>query len=243
MTKKNNIHRFERLETLKARMKSGDPTTIADLANELLVSERTIARDIQLLRDQGLPIDSERGRGGGVRLDRNWGIGRIKLNYSEAVDLLVSLAIAEQMESPLFMANLKNIRHKIMASFSPPKRFTIKDMKKRILVGGSASINMLSSFTRPDKEIVERLHQAFSMKNRLSIKYRAENLAITKRVIEPHYLLLCSPIWYVVAWDELRQDVRSFRCDRILYANIDAHEFALLPIKKFEKAFVGLVVI
>ena len=66
-----------------------------------------------------MQIDADRGRGGGVRLDRNWGVGRINLAYSEAVDLLISLAVAEQMNSPMFLANLDSVRRQLVASSSP----------------------------------------------------------------------------------------------------------------------------
>ena len=75
-----------------------------------------------------------------MRLDRHWGIGRVNLAYSEAVDLLVSLAVAEQMKSPLFMAHLGPIRRKLMASFSPATKHKVKGLKARILIGESASL-------------------------------------------------------------------------------------------------------
>lgn len=64
---------------------------IGALADEFGVSRRTLTRDIALLRDRGLPVDADRGRGGGVRVASTWGVGRLTLDYREAVDLLVSL--------------------------------------------------------------------------------------------------------------------------------------------------------
>jgi len=240
MERSSTTDRLQRLEVLKARVKSGEPTTIGEIAEELGVSVRTISRDIQILRDQGLPIEADRGRGGGVRLHRNWGIGRVNFNYSEAVDLLVTLAIAEQMQSPLFMANLTSIRHKLMASFSPLLSSKIKGLKARILIGESASTAVLSSFSMPDRPIAKKLHQAFLMQHRTRIRYQAENNVLTDRIIQPHFLLLCYPVWYVLAWDELREDVRTFRCDRITNIRNQDDEFRLLPIIRFEKALKGI---
>jgi predicted DNA-binding transcriptional regulator YafY len=87
--------RIDRLKIITARLKSDEPTTIGEIAKEIGVSVQTLSRDIQVLKNQGLPIDTDIGRGGGVRLDRHWGIGRVNLNYAEAVDLLISLAVAE----------------------------------------------------------------------------------------------------------------------------------------------------
>lgn len=44
-------------------------TTVADLAQEVGASRRTILRDLNSLRDEGFVIHSEPGRGGGLQLD------------------------------------------------------------------------------------------------------------------------------------------------------------------------------
>ncbi len=239
MTRSSTISRMERLEIITARLKSNEPTTIGNIAREIGVSVRTLNRDIQVLKDQGLPINTEIGRGGGVSLDRFWGIGRVNLNYSEAVDLLISLAIAEKMHSPLFMAHLTSTRHKLMASFSPSMKNKVNGLKARILIGESASKFVLSAFNTPDRRTVEKIHQAFLLLNTISIVYRAEDGSKTCRTIEPHYLLLSYPVWYVLAWDHLRGDVRTFRCDRVEKAQPLDESFELLSDTKFNTSLEG----
>ncbi len=215
--------------------------TASDLADELGVSLRTVSRDIEVLRQRGLPIDSDRGRGGGVRLQRDWGVGRIDLNYAEAVDLLISLAIAEQTNSPLMMANLGSVRRKLTASFSSVMLARVKGLKARIQVGKPASSHLLSAHSNPSPKVVGMLHQAFLAMHPLSISYRTEQGAKTQRIIQPHFLLLCSPIWYVLAWDELRNDIRTFRCDRITAAEtLNERSFRLLPINLFETTLADI---
>jgi len=240
MARAPTIDRIERLEKLKARLKSDDAMTVREIADEFGVSARTLSRDLAILKDQGLPVEADRGRGGGIRLHRNWGTGRINLDYAEAVDLLMSLAIAEQMKSSLFMANLKSARHKLMASFSSSMRFKVRGLKARILVGQASSTAVLSTHSDPDPQIIRELHQAFLMQLSVDISYLAENGARSNRIIQPHYFLLCYPVWYILAWDELREGVRTFRCDRIkISQNID-REFQLLSIAHFEKALEGI---
>ncbi|MCF6225593.1 MAG: WYL domain-containing protein [Xanthomonadales bacterium] len=240
MTHSTTISRIERLEIITARLKSDEPSTIGEIAKEIGVSVRTLNRDIKLLKDQGLPIDTEIGRGGGVRLDRHWGIGRINLNYSEAVDLLISLAVAEQMNSPLFMAHLKSVRHKLTASFSPSMKNKVNGLKARILIGESASQFVLSEFISPNRRTVEKIHQAFLMLRKIEIVYCAENGDKTKRIIEPHFLLLSYPVWYVLAWDQLRNDVRTFRCDRIIRIQSSDNNFKLLSVAHFKNSLEGI---
>ena len=234
------IGRLQRLELITARLKSDDSLVVRDLARELGVSVRTITRDIQILRDQGLPIDADRGRGGGVRMHWSWGIGRLSLSYAEAVDLLVSLAVAEQMKSPLLMANLGSVRRKLMASFSPWMKHKLNNMKARIIVVESASPFILSAFSLPHARVVERLHQAFLMMRKIHIHYRDANGGRTERAIEPQYLLLSYPVWYAVAWDDLRSEVRTFRCDRIERARLLDETFRPRRFSQFEAAVEGI---
>ncbi|MGH1346001.1 MAG: helix-turn-helix transcriptional regulator [Nannocystales bacterium] len=235
--------RIERLRRLEAMLRSGEPTTIEDLAADLGTSARTIRRDLSLLREQGVPVESERGRGGGVRIDQNWGVGRLQLNYEEAVDLLVSLAVAEQMRSPLLMAELVGVRRKLMASFSSEMKARVRRLKARILVGPSVHSGLLAGHGVVAPRVAARLHQAFFEQRSLSVTYESEHAELTKRRIQPHYLMLCHPIWYVLAWDELRDDVRTFRCDRIQQARLGEGSFRLRPRSRFEPALAGIQVL
>ena len=234
------MNRLKRIEYIAARLKSDEPLVVGDLAEEAGVSVRTLTRDIQILREQGFPVEADRGRGGGVRLHWSWGIGRVSLDYSEAVDLLVSLAIAEQMKSPLLMANLGSVRRKLMASFSPSMKHKINKLKSRILIGESASPFVLSEFSVPKAGVVGHLHQAFVMMRRIVIGYRAGGGAKTKRTIEPHFLLLSYPVWYVIAWDHLRDDARTFRCDRIQSASLLDDTFRARALSQFERTMEGI---
>ena len=234
------MDRLQRLELITVRLKSDDSLVVGGLAKEFGVSVRTLTRDIQILRERGLPIEADRGRGGGVRLHWSWGIGRVNLNYSEAVDLLVSLAVAEQMKSPLLMANLGSVRRKLIASFSPSVKHKINRLKSRILIGESASPFVLSAFSVPNTRVVERLHQAFLMMRRIDIHYCDVSDEETARTIEPQYLLLSYPVWYVLAWDDLRNEVRTFRCDRIERARLLDKVFRLRLLTQFKRAVEGI---
>jgi len=243
MARTNSKDRLRRLELLAVHLKQEALCTIGDLAHLHNVSERTIARDLQLMREQGLPIDADRGRGGGVRLDQNWGVGRLNLSYPEAVDLLISIAVAEQMNSPMFLAKLGSIRRQLIASFSSDKRQKVNGLKSRILIGGSASTFVQTTVIAPKSRVVQALHQAFLNQKTLTIRYEKEGGKTSKREIEPHYLLLNYPVWYVFAWDHLRDAPRTFRCDRILDAEPSDTWFRLLPKDKFKQALEGNEVI
>jgi len=239
MVRTNSNGRLRRLELLAVQLKQEGLCTVKDLADQHGVSERTIARDLLLMREQGMPIDADRGRGGGVRLDSNWGVGRMNLAYPEAVDLLISIAVSEQMNSPMFLASLGSVRRQLVASFSPEKCKKVNRLKSRILIGDTASTYVQATVNAPPKRVVQALHQAFLDQGTLAIRYQNEGGVTSERQIEPHYLLLKYPVWYVIAFDHLRDAPRTFRCDRILTAQTTGTHFRLLPKEGFQQSLDG----
>lgn len=225
--------RLRRLELLAVQLKQEAHCTIDDLARQHGVSARTIARDLSVMREQGMQIDADRGRGGGVRLDRTWGVGRLNLDYAEAVDLLISIAVAEQMKSPMFLASLGSVRRQLVASFSPEKRSRVNRLASRILIGVTASTYVQAGFNAPPPRVVRALHQAFVDQEVLDIRYQREDGELSERQVEPHYLMLNYPVWYVLAFDHLRGAPRTFRCDRMLDATRTGTSFRLLPKEEF----------
>jgi len=215
MGSRKTVSRLRRLEELKALLKTYEHITAADLSSELGVSLRTLSRDLEVLRDAGVPIESDRGRGGGLRLQRNWSLGRLHLSPEEAIDLLLSVAIAERMNSPLLLQQLAPIKRKIVAAFSEGYQAKIRSLRKRILVGRPASDAVVASFSPPQRKPLAGIADAFFNMRCIAIEYVDQNGAITSRDVEPQFLYLNVPVWYLLAWDRLRAAVRYFRVDRI----------------------------
>jgi len=207
--------RLARLDELRGLLAGRDFTTVGELAADLGVSVRTLHRDLALLREAGVPVDSDRGRGGGVSLAAGWSVGRVHLNESEAIGLLLSLTIAEKVGSPLLLDDLQSVRRKIATSFAPAHARRILALRRRILVGSTASERVMSGVVRPSPAVARPLLTAFAQQHLAVIEYRDGQGTASQRTIEAQYLYYALPIWYVVAWDRLREDVRSFRIDRI----------------------------
>ncbi len=207
--------RLRRLEELKGLLKAREHVTAAELSVELGVSIRTLNRDLEVLRENGVPIESDRGRGGGLRLQRNWALGRLHLSPAEAIDLLLSIAIAERMNSPLLLQQLAPIKRKIVAAFPESYQPKIRSLRKRILVGKPASERVLASFSPPQRGALIGVAEAFYNMRCIAIDYVDQEGATTSRHVEPQFLYLSVPVWYLLAWDRLRDAVRYFRIDRI----------------------------
>lgn len=235
MPKQSALSKLDRLERLQGLLSTDASLTVRGLAADLGVSPRTLARDIEILRDQGQIIEGERGRGGGIRLAIGHRRGRITLDAAEAIDLLLASVIAEKMDSPLLLGRLRGIRQKLANVFIAKDKQAIGALRRRILVGRPASTDVLAGYRPHASPAVAEVGRAFLEMRPLTIAYADRKGRITRREIEPHYLLLNMPAWYINAWDRLRDDVRTFRIDRIRAAEVAACRFSPRDPKPFLK--------
>lgn len=220
------MHRLRRLGRLRGLLAAGEHFVVRDLAAELGVSTRTLMRDLDLLRDDGLLIETDRGRGGGVRLARRHAAGRVQFTTVEAMSLLVSLAIAERLEASLLDPGLSHARQKIAAAFVRSEQDKIRALRRRVLVGAPASPRVAESYRAEGCGDIGQVRQSFFGQRLLEIVYRGER-GETRRRIEPQFIYLTPPAWYFLAWDHLRDGVRAFRFDRIVRARVTDRTFRL----------------
>jgi predicted DNA-binding transcriptional regulator YafY len=225
--------RVLRLDALKTLLAERDYTTAADLAQELGVSMRTLHRDLALLREMGVPIEGDRGAGGGLRLEPGWSLGRVHLNEAEALGLLLSLTIAEKVGSPLLLDDLRSITRKVGAAFAPTQARRILALRRRILVGQTASAQVLAGYIPPRPAVTNALLDAFARRRMAHVGYEDRHGTRTEREIELQFLYYSLPVWYVLAWDGLRDDIRAFRIDRIRDVRVLPIEFRLRPVDPF----------
>lgn len=218
----------DRTDRLLGLLAARPTWTAADLASELGVSLRTIRRDLGRLRERGVPLEAERGRGGGVRVPPRVGLGRLLLSQHEILDLLLALAVAEGLRSPLLASSLRGVRQKIAAAFPSEERSRIAALRRRILLGPAASPQVLATVGETRPSVVRPLQRAFFEQRALDVAY-AGPAGPSRRTVEPHHLLLSWPAWYVVAWDLGRGAPRTFRLDRIEAAAPRAETFRVRP--------------
>jgi predicted DNA-binding transcriptional regulator YafY len=122
MSKTSFENRTQRRDRLLGLLRSESFWKTSDLKERLGISQRTLMRELAELKLAGFPIESDRGRGGGIRLDSRWGIERLALSHKEVVELILSLAIMESLNLPLLTGNLLAIRQKLYQAFPESQR-------------------------------------------------------------------------------------------------------------------------
>lgn len=239
MTSSSHQLRAARLETLSARLSDGEMHAIDALAALLQVSQRTLFRDLALLREQGWELESSSGKGGGVRILRRWPSGRITLRSEDAVELLMSLALAESMGlSPL--GRHEALRLQFARCFAPADRDLIARLRQRMRTASPVSRAVQDTAAPVDPGVRSLAYAAFAQQRLLTFTYEDAQQRVSAHRIEVQCLLLAWPFWFLLAWDRERQAVRTFRLDRLRAAQLQDERFALRPADAFWQACSGV---
>jgi predicted DNA-binding transcriptional regulator YafY len=217
------MQRLDRLDLLTRVLRDKPGITVATLARELDVSVRSVFRDIDHLRERGYPIEADRGRGGGVRLHASWGLGKVLLSSEEALCTLLSLAISEKLSFPMFAPEVSRARKKIVDAFPTVERKKIAPLRERIFIGQPASMRVRSSYVTPQTGVMRRLQVAFVRENIVRAEYVKETGERSSRRVEPHAMLINWPAWYLLGFDHMRGEPRTFRFDRFQNVELEDH--------------------
>jgi predicted DNA-binding transcriptional regulator YafY len=189
--------------------------TIAELADEVGASRRTVLRDISALRDQGFVIHSECGPGGGVQLDPGSVQTASQLSVVEIFALLISVATMRAARTFPFSDLADAGLAKIEKALSSDKVKDLRSLLDCLHIGQLSPLQVISDIGPMDSALLPTFEDAFLQRRLIRFDYRDAKGARTAREVEPQALLILPPLWYLVAWDSNRSDFRHFRMDRI----------------------------
>lgn len=221
--------RVDRLDLLPRVLRDRPGVTAAALAEEFGVSSRTLFRDLATLRDRGYPIEADRGRGGGLRLHPSWGLGRVLLTTEESLAALLGLVLSERLGFPMFADEVGRARRKLVDAFPARERRLLAPLRERVLVGPSASAAVRASWGEPDAGAIRALQAAFVRELVIRLEYARGDGELTTRRVEPHAVLINWPAWYLLGFDHLRGEPRTFRFDRCREVALEAGRFRPRP--------------
>lgn len=166
---------------------------------------RTVERDLEALRQSGLPIRSDSGRAGGYSLDRDRTLPPVTLSASEA--LAVSVALRTAASTP-FAAAAHRAGQKVLAVLPADVRQREATLARMVYRVGDHEPGQSGKLSEIIVEAVVSGHV-------LHLTYTDPSGAATTRDVEPLGLLWGPSGWYLAAWCRLRSAVRGFQLDRI----------------------------
>ena len=208
-----NIRR--RQDAIVRLLRRNGSSTVDDLAVEISASRRTVLRDIAALRDQGVVIHSESGRGGGLQLDPESLQTTTRLSVAEVFALIISVAAMRAARSLPFSDLADAGLTKIEKTLPADKVRDLRRLLDCLYVGNLSPEQDVSTLGSADLDLLPAFETAFLQRLHLRFRYRDAKGQETVREVEPQAMLILPPLWYLVAWDFSRDGFRHFRMDRI----------------------------
>ena len=183
-----------------------------ELARRLEVSDRTLRRDVERLRDLGYPVHAVRGAAGGYQLQAGAAMPPLLLDDEEAVAIVVGLqAAAGGMVDGIEETSARALS-KVVQVMPPRLRRRVDALASYAVPAVFSPSGTGATF---DADVLATLAQACRDDERVRFGYRPREGEAMERTVEPHRLVSVGRRWYLVAWDAGREDWRTFRVDRI----------------------------
>lgn len=204
-----------RQDAIIRTLRRSGATTIETLCEAVGASRSTVFRDLSALRDEGYVIIAEQGRGGGVFLEPGSVQTTAKLSVPEVFALIIGISSMRAAGTLPFGGLADSGLSKIEKSLPPDKLRDLRRMLDCLYVGPLAPQVDVTNFGQIDSGLLAAFERAFLERLSLTFDYVDAKGARTQRCVEPQAMLILPPLWYLVAWDPSRADIRHFRMDRI----------------------------
>lgn len=190
-------------------LNSGVKMTAKQISQKLEINIRTVYRHIDALCASGVPIISDPGHNGGYSLLNNFIRAPLLFDMEEKKALLHAAVFAKETGYPLSEA-LGNATSKL-------KMYSNQEQES-ILNHHLAGLEVINRVVNPSVQpILAELEQAVEKEFSVEIDYRTSREEQPKnRMIDPYGMVYWNNKWYTVAFCHLRNEIRSFRVDRIL---------------------------
>ncbi|MEV8379206.1 WYL domain-containing protein [Kribbella sp. NPDC056861] len=208
------------------------------LASRLDVSDRTVRRDVDRLRELGYSIEATMGRDGGYRLAAGSELPPLLFDDDQTIAIAIALQAA-----PAIRAGIEESAIRALATIRqvmPPRLRRRFDAIKVTSIGrpGAAALRSISL------EVLVTLADAIRDRETLRFDYSPRDTTHTSatadadrpaalsppRRAEPHHLVTSHGRWYLLAWDLDRDDWRIYSVDRVHPRTPNGPRFTPRPV-------------
>ena len=206
------------LELLQSHQQLSGP----DIAERLEVNPRTVRRYITMLQDLGIPVEAERGRYGTYRLRPGFKLPPLMFTEEEALALTLGLLAARKLGLAVAAPAVEGALAKVERVLPTTLRDRVQAVQETLV------FDLTPPAVVPTSEVIGTLSAAAQQKRQVHLRYQAWDSETTERNVDLYGLVYRAGFWYAVGYCHLRKDLRVFRLDRVLHAEI-GHDTYLYP--------------
>jgi predicted DNA-binding transcriptional regulator YafY len=203
-------------------IRSGAFPSISKLAKKAEVTERTIERDIEYLRDMyEAPIEYDRTRKGYYYSEPNFFIKSIVLTEGELFSIALFDRLLEQYRNTPLEGALRQIFGKI-----------IKSMPEKVTVDTgvfSPHVTVIPEHQgQIDGEVFERIFTALKTAQTIAFDYRPlQKTTSMKRTADPYHAICQRGNWYFIGHCHDKNEARMFSFSRVKNAALTGRHFTI----------------
>jgi predicted DNA-binding transcriptional regulator YafY len=199
-----------RLLTLLELLQSYKQMSGSEMARRLEVDARTVRRYIVMLQDMGIPVEAERGPYGAYQLRRGYKLPPLMFTDAEAVALTLSLLAIRKFNFPLDVAAIEGALAKTERVLPEKLLGQVRALQEAI------TFQMSPRPLLSENHYVMTLSSAVQAREPVFLRYQAYEGGETERVFDPYGIVFYEGYWYTSGYCHLRQDLRTFRLDRVM---------------------------
>ncbi|GAB2023846.1 YafY family protein [Pseudolactococcus yaeyamensis] len=172
--------------------------TAKTLSEKFDVSVRTIYRDIDRMSQLGIPVYTERGKGGGISLLSDFVLSKVLLDADERKSILQALQTTDAVK-------VDPANEEILAKLSA--LFGIQDAPWLAID--------FSTWYGSSADDFEQIKTAILTQKVVTFNYYNAKGEMTFRTVEPTQLVFKSMSWYLKAYCLGKQEIRMFKLSRL----------------------------
>lgn len=231
--------RAERLIAILMALQRAHALTAGELAQRLGVSVRTIFRDIDALSTMGVPVYTEPGRGGGIRLVEGYSSDLTGLSSGEA-EALALIASPASMGMRDLATPTRTALDKLAAAVPSMHQLRAQHARGRLLFDTKPWFRSYDA-----SPYLDQLRACIWKDECVDIRYKRSDGEQRDYRVEPYALVVKVDTWYLIG--RVKHEMRVFRISRLLQlqsvpghsfardADFDLQKFWTVWCEKFEK--------
>ncbi len=208
MPKKSRL--FALADYLRAR-RTG--VTAEQLADRFGVTVRTIYRDLDALRDASVPLQAERGPGGGYAIDRTYTLPPVNFTPREAALLVVLGRFATETRLVPFVDTVASAIDKVRAALSAGAQ------REALAHAEALKFAAIPRATCPPR-VRRAIEEAWFSGLAVRVRYRRADGSTGCRTVRLKQVLMQPEMTLLTCVDVETGDQRSFRLDRFDSAEV-----------------------
>lgn len=183
--------------------------TAKELAQQFEVSVRTIYRDIDILSAGGIPIYTNKGKGGGISLMDDFVLNKSMLSATEQNEILMSLQSLHAVKVP----EIDKVLTKLRTIFN-----------KQVINWIDVDFSHWGS-NDSEREKFDILKAGILRATIVSFDYCSSDGEKNKRIVEPVKLVFKGRSWYLYGYCQTKGGFRIFKITRIKNIHSSTEEF------------------